>query len=793
MAQQLRGQDFIVDTDIPQINPNNIRTMKKDLSLSKGFVQPQKPFVATPPPEQSPKQTAPSTPKTISMEPQAPASAPPQTQIPKITPPQTPTTQGGEFKIFTGAQTIKSAPATAAPAQTAPAQEQPLKPSKPTKVKEGDVVILEAWEVGSGSGGINNYHEGSPEIPNSDTPKKNGEMKTIKINLGLKDNPNIQPPAQSAPTAPTTSAAIPASKPQAPFMSAPTAAPTLQTLKPQENIIQTPVAPDTNKPAAAKPQPVVNQIKPETPKPQAPAAPVAPAIVQAKPDTPKPQIKIEIPKPQPKVEVVLDKSKEEEKKKEEILGFNPEIQLMIKKGAAPVKPVEKKVIILGTNKLEAKQTLPEIPPDMIPPLPPSIVASKMASTSQETPESLRKPEGERKRPALSDEIEPQEMPGYEWIEPVDIPGKKKTQPPKDKFTEKIEKALKAGKQAFADLSKDKHHKPEIKPQPQHVKPQTPQPTTKPREEVQTQPVIEQPKDARAQLRDSLANIGRQKSLLSTERDAILKNIDLQAKEARSSSQSLQSAITELLKKKESLESTLLADSMRNEASIEADLRAIIANQKNAKGLLQEEELERKREEKEMERKLAERTRWEIEDKILKILDQIEANKLQYQAMLGQEERLREKKLDILHREETIELEEQKIRCELDLLDLESKQKDLSSRYSSLLPLKNITSKALRELSDEKLSIDQELNSLESKEKEAEGADKRKIEELRQSLEAKRKAQAQAYLQKVKEKDKIDKDVSEVSQAVQELATKEQSLKERIASYERQIKSKRKIK
>jgi hypothetical protein len=233
--------------------------------------------------------------------------------------------------------------------------------------------------------------------------------------------------------------------------------------------------------------------------------------------------------------------------------------------------------------------------------------------------------------------------------------------------------------------------------------------------------------------------------------------------------------------------------MRNESTVEADLRAIIASQKNAKGLLQEEELERKRGEKELERRLAERTRWEIEDKILKIIDEIEANKLQYQAMLAQEERLRDKKLDILHREETIDLEEQKIRCELELLDINSKQKDLSSQYSALLPSKNIANKTLRELSDEKLSIDQELTSLENKEKDSEGADKRKIEEIRQSLESKRKTSAQAYLQKVKEKDKIDKDISEVSKAVQDLTSKEESLKDRIASYERQIKSKRKIK
>ncbi len=731
MAQQLRGQDFIVDTQGPQINPNNIRTMKKDIALSKGLVQPQKEFVAPEPLPQRQPQQAP--PKTISAT--APQSEPPKQSAPAPAQPASP----GEFKIITGGSSIKTS------AKQTPATqplEQPLKPSKPVKLKEGDVVILEAWEVGAGSGAISNYGQsGSPEIPSAgqNGNGKNGEMKTLKVNLGLKENKPAQNGAVA--TSPIT---------------------------PNQNQNRAPINPS--------PQPPV-QI-PVTPKPEPKplSVPISkPEISQAQ--TPPKQI---IPAPKPEEQLQKAKEKEEFEKKEQIFGFNPEVQLMIKKGAAPVKPVEKKTIPQPVTKQAAPPLMAQIPPDMIPPPPPSMAASKMASASQDEA-SLKLPtpkEGDR--PSHLEEYEPQELPGYEWIEPVDVPGRKKTPPPKDKFTQEIEKVIKAGKQAFAQPTPERPH-PKPSAQSAQALPSKPQATPEP----------EKPKDARTQLRETLAEIHKQKSVLSTEKDAILKNIDLQAKEIRNSTQALQSGLTELLRKKENLENTILADAMAHESQVEEKLRQIIASQRAAKGLLQEEELERQREEKETERKMAEKTRWDIEDKILKLIDQMEANKLQYQAMLAQEERLHEKKLDMLHREETIDLEEQKINCELELLDIDSKQKDLSSQYSALLPAKNIINKSLHELSDEKLAIDQELVSLESKEKEVEGADRRKTEEARQNIENKRRSAAQAYLQKVKEKDKIEQELTAVTKSVQEFSSKEQKLKDKIISLERQIKSKRK--
>lgn len=729
MAQQLSGQDFIVDTQGPPINPNNIRTMKKDIALSKGLVQPQKTFVAPEPISQRQPQQAP--PKTISAT--AHTSEPTKQKSP--TPAQT--MSPGEFKIITGGATTKTATKETPSLETL---EQPLKPSKPVKIKEGDVVILEAWEVGAGSGAISNYGQsGSPEIPltGQNGNGKNGEMKTLKVNLGLKESK----PAQNG---------------------AITASPAT----PNQNQDQVPSSfgPKTQAPIVPKPEP-----KPLS----APAN--QPEITQ--PQTPSKQI---IPEAKPEEQLQKAKEKEEFEKKEQIFGFNPEVQLMIKKGAAPSKPAEKKTIAQPVTKPITPPLTTQIPPDMIPPSPPSMAASKMASASQDEANLKMPTPKEEKRPLHLDEYEPQELPSYEWIEPVDVPGRKKTPPPKDKFTQEIEKVIKAGKQAFAQPTQER---PRPKPLPQSAQtlPNKPPVTSEP----------EKPKDARTQLRETLAEIHKQKSVLSTEKDAILKNIDLQAKEIRNSTQALQSGLTELLRKKENLENTILTDAMAHESQVEEKLRQIIANQRTAKGLLQEEELERQREEKETERKMAEKTRWDIEDKILKLIDQMEANKLQYQAMLAQEERLHEKKLDMLHREETIDLEEQKINCELELLDIDSKQKDLSSQYSALLPAKNIINKSLHELSNEKLAIDQELSSLENKEREVEGADKRKTEETRQNIENKRRAAAQAYLQKVKEKDRIEQELTAVTKSVQEFSSKEQKLKDKIISLERQIKSKRK--
>lgn len=731
MAQQLRGQDFVVDTQGPQINPNNIRTMKKDIALSKGLAEPQKTFVA---PELWPqKQPQQAPPKTIS------ANAGQSKPVKQNTPAPAQPTSPGEFKIITGGSSIKTA------AKQTPSPEpleQPLKPSKPVKLKEGDVVILEAWEVGAGSGAIGNYDQsGSPEIPSAgqNGNGKNGEMKTLKVNLGLKENK----PAQNGATA-TNPATL------------------------NQNQNQTPVNPNSQPQA---------QI-PITPKPE----PKPVSVTINKPETSQAQTppKQIIPAPKPEEQLQKAKEKEEFEKKEQIFGFNPEVQLMIKKGAAPAKPVEKKTIPQPVTKQAAPPLMAQIPPDMVPPPPPSMAASKMASASQDEA-SLKLPTPkEGGKPLHLDEYEPQELPGYEWIEPVDVPGRKKTPPPKDKFTQEIEKVIKAGKQAFAQTAPERLP---LKPPSQSAQalPNKPPVTPEP----------EKPKDARTQLRETLAEIHKQKSILSTEKDAILKNIDLQAKEIRNSTQTLQSGLTELLRKKENLENTILADAMAHESQVEEKLRQIIASQRTARGLLQEEELERQREEKETERKMAEKTRWDIEDKILKLIDQMEANKLQYQAMLAQEERLHEKKLDMLHREETIDLEEQKINCELELLDIDSKQKDLSSQYSALLPAKNIINKSLHELSGEKLAIDQELVSLESKEKEVEGADKRKTEETRQNIENKRRVAAQAYLQKVKEKDKIEQELTAVTKSVQEFSSKEQKLKDKIISLERQIKSKRK--
>lgn len=408
--------------------------------------------------------------------------------------------------------------------------------------------------------------------------------------------------------------------------------------------------------------------------------------------------------------------------------------------------------------------------------------------------------------------------GKKLIEPIEIPGLQKTEQALEKMGQTIKEKAQEIIKEVAKPQPPVPSEPKIISQaqtpaaPTKSKPETPKAETKlpepqpqPKVEIKAPvpeikaPTPENPKDEvprpanleaaappKESIQKNLTNLGKQKALIGAEKDLMMRGLELKASELKKGKDLLLKANKELLDKREDIEDAKLAVAMKAENDIEKELAAIVQKTRHAKDVAEQEKLEQERNAKEQERQEAEKARWKVEDEILQIIDEIENNKEKFDELAAAEEKINEEKTELSHREETIAFEEERLKAELELLNINEQQETLAGQYSELLPEKSLLSKALNEATLKKIKSEERIVSLELKEKAAQGLERRDIEVQRQQAEQLRKEMAQAALKKLKDKERVEHEIDRIAKLMQSLNIKEKELKNKIKSLQDKI-------
>ncbi|MBP6891035.1 hypothetical protein KBC01_01680, partial [Candidatus Parcubacteria bacterium] len=223
-----------------------------------------------------------------------------------------------------------------------------------------------------------------------------------------------------------------------------------------------------------------------------------------------------------------------------------------------------------------------------------------------------------------------------------------------------------------------------------------------------------------------------------------------------------------------------------EESIQKNLSIIKEKEKTVSTLAQEEKIFQERAEQENERQDIEKKRWSVEDRIQGLKNQVKEAEDQLDNLSKKERDVNERREKFNAKVEKIEIQEKRWILQKELNELKSNQEKISNEYADLLPEKDRLNNTLREALLSKTDLEKQINDLEVKEAQAQKEEKRNFEKQRQEKEKQRQEASKKALQDRREKENIEKRISELSSIIQSSNAREKEILSRIETLEKAL-------
>lgn len=223
-----------------------------------------------------------------------------------------------------------------------------------------------------------------------------------------------------------------------------------------------------------------------------------------------------------------------------------------------------------------------------------------------------------------------------------------------------------------------------------------------------------------------------------------------------------------------------------EESIQKNLSIIKEKEKTVSTLAQEEKIFQERAEQENERQDIEKKRWSVEDRIQGLKNQVKEAEDQLDNLSKKERDVNERREKFNAKVEKIEIQEKRWILQKELNELKSNQEKISNEYADLLPEKDRLNNTLREALLSKTDLEKQINDLEVKEAQAQKEEKRNFEKQRQEKEKQRQEASKKALQDRREKENIEKRISELSSIIQSSNAREKEILSRIETLEKTL-------
>ncbi|HNZ83671.1 MAG TPA: hypothetical protein PKL98_00105 [Candidatus Pacearchaeota archaeon] len=216
-----------------------------------------------------------------------------------------------------------------------------------------------------------------------------------------------------------------------------------------------------------------------------------------------------------------------------------------------------------------------------------------------------------------------------------------------------------------------------------------------------------------------------------------------------------------------------------EESIQKNLAIIKEKEKTASTLAQEEKIFQERAEQENERQDIEKKRWAVEDRIQGLKDQVKGAENQLDNLSKKERDVNQRREKFNAKVEKIEIQEKRWTLQKELNELKLNQEKISNEYADLLPEKDRLNNTLREVLLLKTDLEKQINDFEIKEAQAQKEEKRNFEKQRQEKERQRQEASKKALQDRREKENIEKRISELSSTIQSSNSREKEILSKI--------------
>ena len=243
---------------------------------------------------------------------------------------------------------------------------------------------------------------------------------------------------------------------------------------------------------------------------------------------------------------------------------------------------------------------------------------------------------------------------------------------------------------------------------------------------------------------------------------------------------------DLLRKIKDIKFNELNPLLDQEESIQKNLSIIKEKEKTVSTLAQEEKIFQERAEQENERQDIEKKRWSVEDRIQGLKNQVKEAEDQLDNLSKKERDVNERREKFNAKVEKIEIQEKRWILQKELNELKSNQEKISNEYADLLPEKDRLNNTLREALLSKTDLEKQINDLEVKEAQAQKEEKRNFEKQRQEKEKQRQEASKKALQDRREKENIEKRISELSSIIQSSNAREKEILSRIETLEKAL-------